>query len=191
MLIIWFSGLARQPTLVLSLQLLQYSSLCIPIQYAQSTATSTAPQHLQHRNIYSTATSSLIPRPLIQRVYRLQYTESDPHWGWFGSGTETSMCQIKLSQMIAVERCSVQKLHSSSITLLQIFDLFFACSRVVIIFVMSPMYRILLKTFYCQAHQRKALNRGSILTKYICTYMVGHAQECHAECCYMPQVQAI
>ena len=33
---------------------------------------------------------SLIPRPLIQRVYCLQYTESDPRWGWFGSGTETS-----------------------------------------------------------------------------------------------------
>jgi len=37
---------------------------------------------------------SLIPRPLIQRVYCLQYnardTESDPRWGWFGSGTETT-----------------------------------------------------------------------------------------------------
>ena len=38
-----------------------------------------------------TSTPSLVPRPLIQRVYRLQYndTESDPRWGWFGSGTET------------------------------------------------------------------------------------------------------
>jgi len=37
---------------------------------------------------------SLVPRPLIQRMYRLQYnardTESDPRWGWFGSGTETN-----------------------------------------------------------------------------------------------------
>ena len=41
--------------------------------------------------------SSLVPRPLIQRMYRLQYnarknvrdTESDPRWGWFESGTET------------------------------------------------------------------------------------------------------
>jgi len=31
---------------------------------------------------------SLIPRPLIQCVYHLQYW-SDPRWGWFGSGTET------------------------------------------------------------------------------------------------------
>jgi len=52
---------------------------------------------------------SLVPRSLIQRVYRLQYnarknglvdlvhipysdTESDPRWGWFGSGTETKLC---------------------------------------------------------------------------------------------------
>jgi len=39
--------------------------------------------------------SSLVPRPLIQRVYRLQYnmrnTGSDPCWGWFGSGTETKL----------------------------------------------------------------------------------------------------
>ena len=31
---------------------------------------------------------------------------------------------------------------------------------------------------------RGSVNRGSILTKYICTYVVGHAQECHAECCW-------
>ena len=42
---------------------------------------------------------SLVPRPLIQCVYCLQYnaqknvrdTESDPRWGWFGSGTETTL----------------------------------------------------------------------------------------------------
>ena len=38
---------------------------------------------------------------------------------------------------------------------------------------------------YCRAHQRKALNQGSILTKYVCTYVVGHTQECHAECHYI------
>jgi len=36
--------------------------------------------------------------------------------------------------------------------------------------------------FYCRGHEREALKRGSILTKYVCTYVVGHAQECHAEC---------
>jgi len=38
--------------------------------------------------------ASLVPRPLIQHVY-IAYsitcdTDSNPRWGWFGSGTETS-----------------------------------------------------------------------------------------------------
>ena len=43
--------------------------------------------------LFCTVWASLVPRTLIQRVHRLQYnarnTESNPHWGWFGSGTET------------------------------------------------------------------------------------------------------
>ena len=38
---------------------------------------------------------------------------------------------------------------------------------------------------YCRAHWREALNQGSILATYICTYMVGHTQECHLECRYI------
>jgi len=54
-----------------------------------------------------------------------------------------SICaKITSSRMIAVERRSAQKLHSSAIALLQIFKLFFAGSRVATIFVTSHMYRI-------------------------------------------------
>jgi len=44
--------------------------------------------------------------------------------------------------MIAGECRSAQKLHSSAIALLQIFDLFFTGSQVATVFVMSHTYRI-------------------------------------------------
>ena len=54
-----------------------------------------------------------------------------------------SVCaKITSSRTIAVERRSVQKLYSSAIALLQIFDLFFAGSRVATVLVTSRAYRI-------------------------------------------------
>ena len=48
-----------------------------------------------------------------------------------GSDSLQSVCaKITSSQTIAVEHCSVQKLHSSANTLLQIFDLIFTGSQV-------------------------------------------------------------
>ena len=34
---------------------------------------------------------SLVPRPLIQHMYSLQYTESDPRWGWLGLGPRLAL----------------------------------------------------------------------------------------------------
>jgi len=58
-----------------------------------------------------------------------------------------SVCaKIKSSWTIAVESRSVQKLNSSAITLLQIFDLFFAGSRVATVYVTYVSY--LLRTSF-------------------------------------------
>ena len=54
-----------------------------------------------------------------------------------------SVCaKIMLFWMIAVERHSAQKLHSSAITLLQIFDLFFAGSQVATVFMRLHVYQV-------------------------------------------------
>ena len=58
---------------------------------------------------------------------------------------QSACAKIKSSWTIAVECCSAQKLYSSAIALLQIFDLFVAGSWVATFFVMSHTYRI-----YCE-----------------------------------------
>jgi len=44
----------------------------------------------------TSAKSSLVPRPLIQHMYRL-HTESNLRWGWFASGTENMLNLVLLS----------------------------------------------------------------------------------------------
>ena len=52
-----------------------------------------------------------------------------------------SVCaKTKSSQIIAVEHCSAQKLHSSAIALFQILNLLFAGSLVTTVFVTSHTY---------------------------------------------------
>ena len=62
-----------------------------------------------------------------------------------------SVCaKITSSRTIAVERHSAQKLHSFAIALLQIFDLFFAGSRVATRFCDVTYVPYLLRTFYSE-----------------------------------------
>ena len=66
-----------------------------------------------------------------------------------GSISLQSVCaKITSSQTIAVERRSVQKLHSFAIALLQIFKLFFAGSRVATVFCDVTYVPYLLRTSY-------------------------------------------
>ena len=55
---------------------------------------------------------------------------------------------ITMSWLIAVEHHSVQKLHSSTITLLPFFDFFFAGSWVATIYVTSHTYSIFIENFF-------------------------------------------
>ena len=59
---------------------------------------------------------------------------------------ESVYAKITCSQMIVAEHRSSQKLHLSTITQLQIFDLFFTGSRVATIFVTS--HTVFIENFY-------------------------------------------